>query len=79
MSRIHEALKKATLERAATPAADSGPLPPGAVPAPPESPAALLRSGQPYRLAWPPCRLAIFGLMTCGRVALTRSGSWTRT
>jgi protein-tyrosine kinase len=41
MSRIHEALKKATLERAATPAADSGPLPPGAVPTPPESPAAL--------------------------------------
>jgi protein-tyrosine kinase len=37
MSRIHEALKKATLERAANPAADLGaPAPPEANPAPPD-------------------------------------------
>ena len=45
MSRIHEALKKATQERAAIPAADIGAVPPGAVPAPPDwsssAPAAL--------------------------------------
>ena len=41
MSRIHEALKKATLERAATPAADNGSLPAGVVPTPSDSPHAL--------------------------------------